>query len=145
MPVLSCTPDPTTNSETTNPNFKYLFDQLEQVLQVFSLFGFTNIIGQNICENSGFIVSELVVGCGEPFWTGLNSFFFFLVKKILFITKFCHFGQGIKMLTSLPLKHIGRICGPLGQHPWTSTQCPVYFQNLFVFEIYDSINCLSEI
>ena len=67
IPVLSCTPDPTTNSETTNPNFQYLFDQLEQVLQVFffSLFGFTNLIGQNICENSGFTVSELVAGVDE--------------------------------------------------------------------------------
>ena len=38
IPVLSCTPDPTTNSEITNPNFKYLFDQLEQVLQVLFVY-----------------------------------------------------------------------------------------------------------
>ena len=38
IPVLSCTKDPTTNSETPNANFKYLFDQIEQVFFVFSFF-----------------------------------------------------------------------------------------------------------
>ena len=31
---LSCSPDPTTNSEITNPNFHIFFYQLEQLLQV---------------------------------------------------------------------------------------------------------------
>ena len=32
---LSCSPDPTTNSETTNPNFQKKNYQLQQLSQVF--------------------------------------------------------------------------------------------------------------
>ena len=47
---LSCSPDPTANSKTTNPNFHKIFGQF-----------ICNLIGYNIRENSGFVVSELVV------------------------------------------------------------------------------------
>ena len=47
---LSCSPDLTANSETTNPNFHKFFGQF-----------ICNLIGYNIRENSEFVVSELVV------------------------------------------------------------------------------------
>jgi hypothetical protein len=36
--LLTCSPDPTTNSETMNLNFHESFDQLERVLQPFFLY-----------------------------------------------------------------------------------------------------------
>ena len=56
------------------------------------------IFGKIISENSGFIVSKLVDGSGEQFWTGPNSFC--LDKK--FVSQLnCpkHFGQAIQGLS----------------------------------------------
>ena len=55
---VCCSSNPITNSETTNLNFhEFFFDQLKQVLQV-CLFCVET-------PNSGFVVSEVVVGSGE--------------------------------------------------------------------------------
>ena len=55
---LSFSPDPSTNSETTNSKF-HQFDKLDQVLQVlFVLFILVKI-------NSEVLVSEFFVGSGE--------------------------------------------------------------------------------
>ena len=60
------------NTETTNPNFHELFDQSKEVWQAFFVYLFlTMFFGQKQsdwskhCENSGFVVLELVVGSGE--------------------------------------------------------------------------------
>ena len=37
--LISCSPDPTTNSENTTPKFYNFFDHLELVLQVFFVYG----------------------------------------------------------------------------------------------------------
>ena len=57
------------NTETTNPNFHELFDQSKEVWQAFFVYLFlTMFFGQKQsdwskhCENSGFVVLELVVG-----------------------------------------------------------------------------------
>ena len=53
--LLYCSSNPTTNAETTNPNFHDFFDQLELVVKVFSVIVFVikNLICQQIQENSG--------------------------------------------------------------------------------------------
>ena len=59
------------NTETTNPNFHELFDQSKEVWQAFFVYLFlTMFFGQKQsdwskhCEDSGFVVLELVVGSG---------------------------------------------------------------------------------
>ena len=66
--LSSCSPDLTTNSETTIPIFHDFIDQLEQVLQVLLLFLVKTIwLVKEIVKirDSGFVVSELVFGSGE--------------------------------------------------------------------------------
>ena len=46
--LQSCSPDPTTKSETTNPIFQEFFGQLEQVLQVLFIY----LFGQNYLSKS---------------------------------------------------------------------------------------------
>ena len=64
--LSSCSPDLTTNSETTVQIFHNFFDQLEQVLQVLLLFLVKEyLILVKIKEISGLVVLELVFGSGE--------------------------------------------------------------------------------
>ena len=51
--MLSCSPDQTTNSETTNSNFQKQSDQL---------------------KDSEFVVSELIIGSGEQNILDTNKF-----------------------------------------------------------------------
>ena len=62
---MSCSPDPITNSESTNPNF---YESFHQVLFVWTLCGGfqsffrqKQFIGFKIREKLEFVVSELVV------------------------------------------------------------------------------------
>ena len=62
-----CSPDPTSNSETTNPNFHDLFYQLGQVLHNLQVFVWYLLMFSDL----GFVISELVVGFGEYVVNGL--------------------------------------------------------------------------
>ena len=79
--LQSCSPDPTTNSETTNPIFHDFFGQLEQVLQVLFIY-LLKINGQNQSErkfeNWKFnfeSILELVIGSGEQIYKRENTYF----------------------------------------------------------------------
>ena len=63
--INSCSPDPITNSENMNLHFIKFFDQLQQVLQYFSLLWSSQTIW--LAKNSGLVISESVVGSGERY------------------------------------------------------------------------------
>ena len=67
--ILSCSPDPSTNSETTNPYFYEILNLKEpilQVLHVYLLLCFVrNILIGHFFLDLVLIVLELVIGSGE--------------------------------------------------------------------------------
>ena len=62
---ISCSPDPITNSEIINSNFYKLFTKYKVQKFILLLFFFVWLVEYKIFENSGFVVSELVIGFGE--------------------------------------------------------------------------------
>ena len=73
----SCSQDPATSSETTSLNIYYFFDKSEQVLQVSFFFCNCWLVRS---ENSGFIVSDLVVRAGEQ---EIGHVFFFSIRTYI--------------------------------------------------------------
>jgi len=70
---VSCSSDPTTNSEIIGPTIRKFSDQLEFFFTIIACFFFQKQSdGLKNSENSGFLVSELEVGSGEQ---GIFIFF----------------------------------------------------------------------
>ena len=68
--LISCSPDPTTNSETTNPEFWPIIDRSElsfykSYLQIVAFVIKNQSDWLKLRENSEFKISELDVGCSE--------------------------------------------------------------------------------
>ena len=83
---VSCSPDPSTNSKITNPNFHEFYDQLirtsfTSLVCFFARLFFFSLkpvwLVKKIRENSGFVILELVIGFGE--------------QDICFLKLFLHF------------------------------------------------------
>ena len=68
--LISCSPDPTTNSETTNPEFWPIIDRSElsfykSYLQIVAFVIKNQSDWLKLRENSEIEISELDVGCSE--------------------------------------------------------------------------------